>query len=824
MTKIEKIVAAIESNHDDFGYVVAYRNEYRKLWSGDLRQASEYFSADTTFGSITATIDIIIPVHNALPDVKLCLQRLLESSLPETARIVVVDDCSNAETRIFLQSFQPRLVEYRRNMARLGFTASVDRAIRTSNADLVAVLNSDALVTDRWLTRLAGCLMSDSSIAMVGPLSDCAAWQSVGRILGSDGRYVARWPREVDAHQIGDFLDRRHVGTFIPSELVHGFCFLLRRRDYCNAGGLDVGAFPMGYGEVQDLSLRLRARGHKIGICPSAFVGHRGTRSFSSEEKASLGREARAKLYARHGTQRYLQAETKCLLDPDLALIRSALYGVFDIPQWARNNFTPTSLSPATLLRIEETAKSRGQGIASPLGCVEVRIGREYRVVTVSQRNDRPSRRKLSKSDATANQRSLASDIARKRLLGFSPFASHRYLARHADVARSGVDAATHFLEYGAAEKRVAFEKVEISRAIAELDAQPRTPAQCSPQSRNRASIHIGVYCSSSGNQFMNVIADRLYRELKGHNFRTDLLDERSRIEQRPDLCIFVAPHEFFYIGEGRKWIQPDIIASSLMVNTEQLQETWFHMAAPYLFNSSGVIDICHQNTLLLSNAGLPATFWMPPLQRLGSTDIDLEIDHPLAEVLPRGAVARPNSPVLGRPLDLTFFGAATAHREHFFSKSARWLAQYRNMIYLRRAQGALDSKGSGHEALAVTRAATAMSKISLNIHRDEVGYFEWHRIVDIGMCNGAVVVSEHCFPNPILKAGVHYISEHPRFMPDLIDWLLMEKAGQSKLNDVRRAVDDVIVSRASIDPSTALASFIDQIHDTLRHSMERMG
>lgn len=221
MTKIEKIVAAIESDPDEFGYVVAYRNEYRKLWSGDLRQASEYFSADTTFGSITATIDIIIPVHNALPDVKLCLQRLLESSLPETARIVVVDDCSNAETRIFLQSFQPRLVEYRRNMARLGFSASVDRAIRTSKADLVAVLNSDALVTDRWLTRLAGCLMSDSSIAMVGPLSDCATWQSVGRILGSDGRYVARWPREVDAHQIGDFLDRRHVGTFIPSELVH---------------------------------------------------------------------------------------------------------------------------------------------------------------------------------------------------------------------------------------------------------------------------------------------------------------------------------------------------------------------------------------------------------------------------------------------------------------------------------------------------------------------------------------------------------------------------------------------------------------------------
>ena len=637
MSNIEKIVAAIESDPNNFEHVVAYRTEYRKFFSSNLRQTSEYRSTSTAFDSTAARIDIIVPVHNALPVVKLCLRGLLESTLPDTARIIVVDDFSSEETQTYLKSFQPGLVTYRRNMTRLGFTASVDRAIRTSRAEFVAVLNSDALVTDRWLLRMAGCLMSDPSIAMVGPLSDSAAWQSVGRILGSDGRYLPRWPKEVEASNLANFLDQRHVGTFIPTDLVHGFCFLIRRRDYCNAGGLDLAAFPIGYGEVQDLALRLRARGHRIGICPSAFVGHFGTQSFSSEEKSVLGCAARVKLYARHGTQRYLDAETKCLLDPDLALIRSALYGAFKIPQWARSNFVPTSLSTATLQRVEKSARNYGQGYASTLGSVGVLVGSEYRVVTLSDQNDGQVGCKVSKTEPTSSRRPLVSNIARKRLLAFSPFKPRQYLTRHPDVAREGVDAATHFLEHGAVEKRVAFEKVEISRSMARLGAPEQSLSYYSPPNGSRASIHIGVYCSSAGNQFMKVIADYLCHELKGQGFRTDLLDERSSIDQRPDLCIFVAPHEFFYIGEGKDWAASDIISSAIMVNTEQLQETWFHMAAPYLFNSAGVIDICHQNTFLFSDAGLPAAFWMPPLQELSASDIDVAIDHPLAEVLPRG-------------------------------------------------------------------------------------------------------------------------------------------------------------------------------------------
>lgn len=64
-------------------------------------------------------------------------------------------------------------------------------------------------------------------------------------------------------------------------------------------------------------------------------------------------------------------------------------------------------------------------------------------------------------------------------------------------------------------------------------------------------------------------------------------------------------------------------------------------------------------------------------------------------------------------------------------------------------------------------------SKICLNIHRNDDPYFEWHRIIKQGAARGAVVVTEDCLPTPLYRNGIHFLTETPRHMPHLINWLL---------------------------------------------------
>ena len=54
-------------------------------------------------------ISVIIPVYNALEDVKLCLESLLKNFNFELGDICLINDCSNEETTEFLNIFVLRI-------------------------------------------------------------------------------------------------------------------------------------------------------------------------------------------------------------------------------------------------------------------------------------------------------------------------------------------------------------------------------------------------------------------------------------------------------------------------------------------------------------------------------------------------------------------------------------------------------------------------------------------------------------------------------------------------------------------------------------------
>lgn len=83
--------------------------------------------------------------------------------------------------------------------------------------------------------------------------------------------------------------------------------------------------------------------------------------------------------------------------------------------------------------------------------------------------------------------------------------------------------------------------------------------------------------------------------------------------------------------------------------------------------------------------------------------------------------------------------------------------------------------------------AASALcrrSRVLLNIHRAELPYAEWHRLVLLGLSNGCALVTESVPPLPFLQSGLHFFQAPLDEIPALLDDLLLSKDGRQRLEE----------------------------------------
>jgi GT2 family glycosyltransferase len=262
------------------------------------------------------SVDIIIPVFNALDDLQKCLQSLQRWPEPAIDRIILVDDCSDAETQLWLSTYAATHTEVTllRNAENLGFTRSVLRGIGASMADAFVMLNSDTVLTAGWCRGLVNALESDDRNALAGPVSNNAYFQSV--IPAGQAEAADRAAGLVAAVS-------RNIRPRVP--LLSGFCLLVRRAAYNEVGGLDAEAFPRGYYEVQDLALRLLDLGYFACLADDVYVEHAAGGSIKSERKRALLEQGFLTLADRIGIVRLLAAEAMCANNPEIAYLRKAL-------------------------------------------------------------------------------------------------------------------------------------------------------------------------------------------------------------------------------------------------------------------------------------------------------------------------------------------------------------------------------------------------------------------------------------------------------------------------------------------------------------------
>jgi predicted nucleic acid-binding Zn-ribbon protein len=401
---------------------------------------------------------------------------------------------------------------------------------------------------------------------------------------------------------------------------------------------------------------------------------------------------------------------------------------------------------------------------------------------------------------------------------GFNPgplFDTRRYVAAYPDVVAADINPLVHYLAYGCYEGRLGWDLgiarelqapyfLDPEAALAEIErhTSANEPPTLQP------GDHVYVLTSSLGNSFFHHIQLMLCAAFRQLHVEAVPLNENDEIPRAPGLKIIVAPHEFFYLGRGRSFGHSSRYSDAVLINTEQFQTGWFSRALPYLERAPRVLDINLQTAAVLSRLGLPSRFLPLGYVEEGCEELfdgNAPPDEPSLAAL--GSPRFSPAPQLGdslrhRPIDLTFVGGTSDRREAFFAENAASFAKSTCFLHL------ADSSAPIHSTAAVSArgfsSLVRRSKLLLNLHRSDLPYFEWHRIVLFGLWQGAAVVTERSSRAPILEPGKHYFEATLKELPDLIEWLLYSAEGRMQADLVAKAGYESLRANFSLKRSLA--------------------
>lgn len=223
---------------------------------------------------VGARVSAVVVNYNARDHLLACVRSLRAEGVTE---VVVADNASRDGSVEALVAADPG-VKVIPTGANLGYGRAANAAAASTNAELLLVMNSDAVVTAGSVTRLVEALDLDSSLAIVGP-----------RIEQPDGDL---YPSARTFPTLGDAIGHGFLGLVAPAnrfsrryrllnwdharfaavDWVSGSCFLVRRTAWNELGGFDPSYFM--YVEDVDLCWRAHRTGWGVAYEPSAVVVH----------------------------------------------------------------------------------------------------------------------------------------------------------------------------------------------------------------------------------------------------------------------------------------------------------------------------------------------------------------------------------------------------------------------------------------------------------------------------------------------------------------------------------------------------------------------
>lgn len=201
------------------------------------------------------SLDIIIPVHNALEHLKVCVDTVYQHT--KDFRLILVDDCSDADTKAYLQTVVARnesnlMVQ---TVRQKWFSRACNLGFRLVRTDRCILLNSDCIVNEGWIEELAG-VWSDlentgHKVGLVGAYGDPG--NAVRYVTTSKPNYVTGHCWFCNMHAFSEvaiqrnthgyfFNERDPMQVHINSDRI--FCHELNELGYTTASAFKV---PVGH-------------------------------------------------------------------------------------------------------------------------------------------------------------------------------------------------------------------------------------------------------------------------------------------------------------------------------------------------------------------------------------------------------------------------------------------------------------------------------------------------------------------------------------------------------------------------------------------------
>ena len=260
------------------------------------------------------SVDVIIPVYGAPEALAKCLASVAaHTDLARHTVQIVVDGPQDVAVESVIMQYPFAILC---NEQRIGFTRTVNRGMRASATDVV-LLNSDTVVTARWLEKLIEAAYANADVGTVTPLSNDATLCSVPR--GFERNLI---PSGYDVDSFGALVERVSARSYPAIPTGVGFCLYIRRALLDDIGFFDEEHFAGGYGEENDFCLRALARGWRNVADDATFVYHAGHESFGASREPRQ-RTARRALSRKH--PRYMATIAAFMKDDALAPIRKRI-------------------------------------------------------------------------------------------------------------------------------------------------------------------------------------------------------------------------------------------------------------------------------------------------------------------------------------------------------------------------------------------------------------------------------------------------------------------------------------------------------------------
>ena len=222
-------------------------------------------------------MSVIIPVYNALGDVKLCLDSILKNFNFDLGNVCVINDCSNSETTTFLDNFAQKHLNIKvlKNEENLGFVKTCNRGMKLAQGDIVVLLNSDTKIPSQFCERIIKCFDSSDEIGIASPISSCSC------------TFYIEMPKNYTLEKMNKLLRENHKCKYPLIHAAEGFCYCIRKDVIKQQGYLDE-AFGKGYHEEVDYAYRAITNGWKNVLIDDLYVYHKRQASFGAETREIL--------------------------------------------------------------------------------------------------------------------------------------------------------------------------------------------------------------------------------------------------------------------------------------------------------------------------------------------------------------------------------------------------------------------------------------------------------------------------------------------------------------------------------------------------------